>query len=145
MQQIVHIREESILIKSIFRQINKLCARFSIIVRNTSGRGKPPCIAPHSLQNGNIHWHSSDFHPEISRIVCYKSCGTSISRAMICERKIVVDGFWNADHGEVVPAGLGQLSNLVAGVHRVVAAVVEEAADVVLFRDFENTGMVGIS
>ena len=64
---------------------------------------------------------------------------------MICERKIVVDGFWNADHGEVVPAGLGQLCDLVSGVHRVVAAVVEEAADVVLFQDFENTWIVGIS
>jgi hypothetical protein len=64
-------------------------------------------------------------------------------------RQIVVDGVGDADHAHVPCTGLGLLVSLVGGVLGVVAAGVEEVADVVGLEDLEQTvhvlaGLLGV-
>ena len=63
---------------------------------------------------------------------------------MVGAEQVVVDGLRNA-HDAALVAGLHHiLGDLVAGIHGVVAAVVEEVADVVLLEDLKNTLVIGI-
>ena len=52
--------------------------------------------------------------------------------AVVGTEQVVVDGLGNAHHAALVTGLLHELGDLVAGVHGVVAAVVEEVSDVVL-------------
>lgn len=62
---------------------------------------------------------------------------------MVGAEEVVVNGLGHADDIAVVALPLHELADLVAGVHAVVAAVVEEKADVVLLEDLEEPLVVG--
>ena len=63
---------------------------------------------------------------------------------MIGAKQVVVDSLGHAHHPALI-AGLGhEAAHLGAGVHGIVAAVVEEVADVVLFEDLQDALIVGI-
>ena len=58
--------------------------------------------------------------------------------------KVVVDGLGNAHDPALVARLLHKAADLVTGIHRVVAAVVEEVADVVLLEYLQNALVVRI-
>ena len=55
---------------------------------------------------------------------------------MVCSVKVVVDGFGNAYNVDIVARLSHILAYFVAGIHTVVAAVIEEIPYVVLFEYF---------
>ena len=63
---------------------------------------------------------------------------------MIRAVEVVVNGLGYAHHAAVITNLLHILGNFIAGVHGVVAAVVEEVTDVIFFEDFQNPLVVGI-
>ena len=63
---------------------------------------------------------------------------------MIGAVKIVVDRLGNAHHAAFIADALHIFRNLVAGIHRIVAAVVEEITDVILAEDFQDPLIIGI-
>ena len=65
------------------------------------------------------------------------------TRAAIGVGQVVVDRLGHADAGDRVAELLAHLRDLVRGVHRVVAAVVEEVADVVGLEDLDQPLVLG--
>ena len=66
------------------------------------------------------------------------------ARAVVGAVQVIVDGLGYAHDAALIAHLLHILGDLVAGVHGVVAAVVEEVADVVLFEDLQNTPVIGV-
>ena len=58
--------------------------------------------------------------------------------------EVVVNGLGDADHAAFIPGLLHEFGNLVAGVHGVVAAVVEKITHVVLAEYFQKAAVVRI-
>ena len=63
---------------------------------------------------------------------------------MIRAVKVVIDGLGNAHDAALIADGLHVTADLCAGVHRIVAAVIEEIADVVLLEYLEDALIIGI-
>ena len=63
---------------------------------------------------------------------------------MVGNVQVVIHGLGDADDLHVQPLGLGKLTDLVAGVHGVIAAVIEEAADMEPFQSFNDGGVVRV-
>ena len=63
---------------------------------------------------------------------------------MIGSEKIVVNRLRNTHDAAVITGLLHILGDLVAGIHGVVSAVVEEIADIVLLENFKNALVVGL-
>ena len=63
---------------------------------------------------------------------------------MVGAEEVVVDRLGHAHHTALVADGLHVLVDLVAGVHGVVAAVIEEVADIVLAEHLEDALIVGV-
>ena len=58
-------------------------------------------------------------------------------------RQVVVDGLRHADADDLVAELITDLRHLVSGVHGIVAAVVEEVADVVRLEDLDEALVLG--
>ena len=80
-----------------------------------------------------------DFHDGGSDILG----GGSIAGAVVGTGEVVVDGLGDAHDAAGIAVGEEELGDFVAGIHGVVAAVVEEVADVVLLKDFDDALIVG--
>ena len=63
---------------------------------------------------------------------------------MVGAEQVIVNGLGHAHHAAVVIHRLHVLIDLVAGVHGVVAAVIEEIAHVVLLEHLQNALIVGV-
>ena len=70
--------------------------------------------------------------------------GAGKAGAVVGAEKVIVDRLGDAHDTALVADGFHITADLVAGIHRVVAAVIEEISDVVLLEDLENTLIVGI-
>ena len=64
--------------------------------------------------------------------------------AMVCSEEVVVNGFRNSHDAALVTDFLHIFTNLIAGIHRVVAAIIEEVAHVVLLEDFQDALIIGV-
>ena len=64
--------------------------------------------------------------------------------AVIRAEEVVIDGLGHAHHTALVADLLHVLADFVAGIHGVVAAVVEEIADVVLLEDLQDPLVIGV-
>ena len=108
--------------------------------------GDPTGMAPHHLHHE--HFGGSPRHRgDIERGL---ECGhgdelgdRAEARAAVGEGQIVVHGLRHADAGDGVAERLAHLRDLVRGVHRVVAAVVEEISDVMGLEDLDQTLVLG--
>ena len=63
---------------------------------------------------------------------------------MVGAVQIVVNGFGHAHDAALIAYLLHILGDLVAGVHRVVATVIEEVADIVLLKDLQDALIIGV-
>ena len=63
---------------------------------------------------------------------------------MVGAEEVVVDGLGHAHDAALVADFLHVLGDLVAGIHGVVAAVVEEVADIVLLEDLQDALVIGV-
>ena len=131
-------------VKVAFGKVDKVCAE-SVDACKSRRRREPACVSAHSLDDAH-HWRvvhfcvKVDFHNSGCDILC-RAC---VAGAMVCAVEVVVDGLGHADDVALIADRLEIFADLVASVHAVVAAVVEEVAHVVFFKNFENTLIIGV-
>ena len=70
--------------------------------------------------------------------------GAGKAGAVVGAVQVVVNGLGHAHDAALIAHLLHILGDLVAGVHGVVAAIIEKVADVVFFEDFQDTLIIGI-
>ena len=63
---------------------------------------------------------------------------------MVCAIKVIVDSLGDADDAAFIPGLLHEFGNLVAGVHGIVAAVVEKITHAIPAEHFQKTAVVRI-
>ena len=139
-----HVLQEGIHVEVHLGQVDEVGA-VAAEAGQSGGCGEPAGMAAHALDDGDhagvIHVAvAADFHEGGGDILG----GGGEAGAVVGAEEVVVDGLGHAEHAALV-ADLGHvLADLVAGVHGVVAAVVEEIANVVLLEDLEDPLEVGI-
>ena len=109
------------------------------------GAGQPAGVTAHDLDDGH---HAGvidvgvvpDLHAGGGDILG----GAGEAGAVVGAVEVVVDGLGDAHDAALIAHLLHILGDLVAGVHGVVAAIVEEIADVVLLEDLEDALVVVI-
>ena len=110
-----------------------------------SGAGQPAGVTAHDLDDGH---HAGvidvgvvpDLHAGGGDILG----GAGEAGAVVSAVEVVVDGLGDAHDAALIAHLLHILGDLVAGVHGVVAAVIEEVAHVVLFEDLQDALVVGV-
>ena len=140
----VHIREELLHVKIDFRQVNQI--RSGAAGRCQRGAaGQPAGVAAHDLHDrdraGVIHTAVFGHFHAGGR---YVLGSTGKTGAVIGAEKVVVDGLGHTHHAAVPIVRLHIAADLVAGVHGVVAAVIEEVAHVVFLKDLQNAPVIRI-
>ena len=109
------------------------------------GGGEPAGVTAHDLHHGD---HAGVIHPGV--LVDLHDGGgdilgsAGVAGAVVGAPQVVVDGLGYAHHAALITHGLHVLADLVAGVHGVVAAVIEEVADVVLLEDLQDALVIGV-
>ena len=138
-----NVREHLVLIHRHLRQIGQHLA-----VRQPPGQGggggDPPGVAAHQLQHHHVDGKAGGVQGQLGGAQRGVPGGGAEAGAVVGEIQIVVHGLGDADHPHVQALLLGQLVHLVAGVHGVVAAVVEEAVDLKLFQRLQHGGVVRV-
>ena len=110
------------------------------------GRGQPAGVAAHDLDDGDIVGAVDRgvadelFHDDADVLG-----RAAVAGGMVCDHQVVVDRFGHAHKADVaadIGAVLGQFAD---GVHAVVAADVEEVADIQLLEDLEQLFVDGLA
>ena len=63
---------------------------------------------------------------------------------MVGAEEVVVNGLGYAHHTAFIPDRLHIAADLVAGIHRIISAVIEEVAYIIFFEYFKNPLVIGI-
>ena len=140
----LHVGDELIHVEVHLGQVDQVGA-VALLVGQSGRGGEPAGVAAHALDDGD---HAGVIHGGIA-IDLHHGGGDVLgrggeARAVVGAVQVVVDGLGNAHHAAVI-AHLGAVAaDLVAGVHGVVATVVEEVPDVVLLEDLQNALVVGV-
>ena len=139
-----YVLNELVDIEINFGKINKIRAE-SFVGSEFSSGGKPACVSAHTFDNAN---HRGVVN---SRVEIYFHNGgsdvfsrRSVPGTVIGSVKVVVDCFGNADYVAIVAGFSKILRDLVAGVHGIVSAVIEEETNVIFFEYFENSLIIGV-
>ena len=131
---------ELVHIKRNFRQVNVVGTE----LREACRCGEPACVTAHDFNDG-------DCLGGVNRAVTddfLHGGGNELRRGTVAggvvgAGEVVVDGLRNADRTHLVVRGLQIFAQLCNGVHGVVAADVEEVADVVLLEDGDQVFVEG--
>ena len=111
----------------------------------SGGTGQPAGMPAHDLDDGH---HASvidvgvmpDLHTGGGDILG----GAGKAGAVVCAVEVVVDGLGDAHDAALVAHLLHILGDLVAGIHGVVAAVIEEITHIIFLEDLQNALIVRI-
>ena len=110
-----------------------------------AGGGDPAGVPAHQLQHYHVDGQSGGVQSQLGGAESRVPGGGAKARAVVGDIQVVVHGLGNADDPDVQPLLLGKLVDLVAGVHGVVAAVIEEAVDVKFPQGLQHGGIVGLA
>ncbi len=136
-QELVHVKVN-------FRQVNQI-SRIASNGSQGSSACQPACVTAHDLDDGNL---TLVVYVGILVNFCDGSSdilsSRSEARAVIGAEQVVVDGLRNAHNAAVVANLLHILRDLVAGIHGVVTAVVEEVTNVILLEDLKDALIIGV-
>ena len=125
-------------IKVRLRQIDEVRAG-AVFTGQSGGGGQPASMAAHNLHN---HHHTGVIHMGV-QIHLHKGGGNvlggrGVAGAVVRAVKVVVDGLGHAHDPALIAHRLHVLVDFVAGVHGVVAAVIEEVADIVFLENLQD-------
>ena len=140
----LHIGNKRIHIEVHLGQVDQIRA-VALDARQSGSGGQPAGVTAHALHDGDhagvVHLAvTADLHEGGGDIL---GCGSKAG-AVIGAGQVVVDGLGHA-HDPALIAHLGHvLGDLVAGVHGVVAAVIEEVAHIVLLENLQDPLVVGV-
>ena len=140
----LHIVDEVLHVEVDLRQIDQVGACAVQSGQRRSG-GQPTGVTAHDLHD---HDHAGIIHVSVLIDLHHGGGdilgGRSVAGAVISAKQIVVNGLGNAHHTAVIAHGLHVVVDLVAGIHGVVAAVIEEVADIMLFEYLQNALVIGV-
>ena len=140
----LHVGQELIHVEVHLGQVHQIGAG-AVGGGQGGGASQPAGVAAHDLDDAD---HAGVIHSGI--LIDLHAAGGNIlggggeAGAVVGSKQVVVDGLGHAHHAALIADLLHVLADLVAGVHRVVAAVVEEVADVILLEDLQNPLVVGV-
>ena len=125
-------------------QVDEVGTR-AVLRRERGGGGQPTGVAAHDLDNAD-HARVVDVRVLIDLHQARRDVlgGAGVAGAVVGAIKVVVDRLGHAHDAALVADLLHVLADLIAGIHRVISAVVEEIADVVLFKYLEDALVIGV-
>ena len=140
----VHILPEFLYAEGNFRKVNQVrtCSR---IRGQGCGSGQPAGVAAHDFHNGDA---SLVVHAEV--LVNFHAGGSdkfgggAEAGAVVRAVKVIVNGFGDSDDAAFITGLLHEFGYLVAGIHGIVAPVVEKVAYVVFSEYFQQTAVIRI-
>ena len=138
-----NVTEHFVLVYQSLRQIGQHLA-IGGPGRQCGGGGDPAGVPAHELQHHHMDGKAGGIQGQLTGGFPGIPGGGAEARAVVGDVQVIVHGLGNADDLHIQPFPLGQLGNLVAGVHGVVAAVIEEAADVEFFQGLNDGGIVRV-
>src|SRR6516165_10030072 len=131
-----HALEEALLLEGHLGKENDVRRLRGALAREPTGRRDPAGVPPHDLQHEHARrgtGHRGDVERRLARGDRDVLGHRAEARAAIGVRQVVVDCLGYADAGDRKAERGAELRHLERGIHRVVAAVIEEVADVVRF------------
>ena len=138
------VMNEPIHIKVDLRQIEQVGAAAGEPGQG-GGAGQPTGVAPHDLDDGNragiIY---VGIMPHLSAGGGDVFGGGAVAGAVVGAVEIVVDGLGHADDAALIALSLHIPGDFVAGIHGVVAAVIEKVPHVIALEDLQNTAVIGV-
>ena len=140
----LHIGDELLHVEIHLGQVDQIGAE-SGPGGQSGGTGQPAGMPAHDLDDGH---HASvidvgvmpDLHTGGGDILG----GAGKAGAVVCAVEVVVDGLGDAHDAALVAHLLHILGDLVAGIHGVVAAVIEEITHIIFLEDLQNALIVRI-
>ena len=140
----IHIGQELLHVEVHLGEVHQIGA--SAVGGSQSGSASQPAgVTAHDLHDAD---HAGVIDPGV--LIDLHAGGGDVlggggeAGAVVGAEQVVVDGLGHAHHAAVVAYLLHILGDLVAGVHRVVAAVIEEVTDVILLKNLQNTLVVRV-
>ena len=117
----------------------------AVIALGQRGRGQPAGVAAHDLDHGDIIGAvnggiADDLLHHHTDVLCRRA----VAGGVVGHHQVVVDGLGNAHEADVALDAVAVFSQLADGIHGVVAANVEEVANVQLFQDGEQLLVNGL-
>ena len=111
----------------------------------TGSSSQPAGVTAHDLDDAH---HTGiidpgvmiDFHAGSGDILGSRG----VTGAVVSTKEVIVDGLGHAHHTALIANLLHILADLVAGVHGVVTAIVEEVTDIILLEDLQDTLVVSV-
>ena len=140
---LLHRGQEGLLVKAGLRQVHQVLAGH-LVGEEGGGGGDPPGVAAHELHDHHVDGQGGGVKGQFQgghRGVLGRAAE---ARTVVGDRQVIVDGLRNTDDPQLVPGLAGQLVDLVAGIHGVVAAIVKEIADVELLEALQHRGIVRV-
>ena len=138
------VGEKLLHIKVCFGQINEVGTCAVLCGKRRRGR-QPAGVASHDLDDAD---HAGIIDARVLIDLHAARCnilgGGGIAGAVVGAEQVVVDRLGHAHDPALVSGLLHELGNLVAGVHRVVPAVIEEITNVMLFENLKNALVVRV-
>ena len=122
-----------------FRQADHRRALAILVLRERGGGGQPARVAPHDFHDG----HGFEV---VNRGITHQLLdrradvfgGRAVARRVVGVGQIVVDRLGNADKADVAADFGGVVAQFEDGIHAVVAADIEEVADIIAAQHVEN-------
>ena len=141
---LIDVGKELIHIEITFGEVHEIRAGAKVRGQRSACR-KPARVTTHDL-------HDSDHAVVVnSRVLidlhaarCDIFCRAAEAGAVIRAVKVVIDGLGDAHDAALIADGLHVTADLCAGVHGIVAAVIEEIADVVLLEYLKDALIIGV-
>ena len=140
----MHIGKESLHIKVHLRQVDQIGSG-TAVCRQCSASGQPTGMTPHDLDDCDrtVIIHAAvlgDFHARC----CYVFSGAGIAGAVVSAEEVIVDRLGHAHHAALPIVRLHIAADLIAGIHGVIAAVIEEVAYIVFLKNLQNAPIIRI-
>ena len=133
-RKLLHSLHEIIHIKGNFRQINHIRSVTTLASGKRCRCCQPSCMASHNLYDRNgrlLNAKALVIADNLFHRSCNIFCCGTISRTMVCNRKVVVNRLWNAHkplwfalHCRIIGEHLNRI-------HRIISADIEQALDII--------------
>ena len=115
-----------------------------LVGKQGGGGGDPAGVAAHELHHHHMDGQGGGVKGQLQGGHRGIFGRTAEAGAVVRDGQVIINGLGDSDDPQLVAGLAGQLIDLVAGVHGIVAAVVEEVADVELLEALQHRRVVRV-
>ena len=134
----LNVVNEALLVKYTLGKVYKV-GTLAVFCGKSGGSGKPACISAHDLDDSNrVHSINVDVAYDLADGGSDELGCTAESGSMVGSHKVVVNSLGNTYYAKLVVVGCRISRKLENGIHRIIAADIEEISDIVLFEDLKD-------